>query len=653
LLDSHAMSNGPTKYLIAAMGIVGAWGLAAQAQDAPPDDNSTTVIEPPPPENLTDEDLAKLSGEEAIEIFDERPDKPFDRDTEVRLTGEQLAARGATDLATALALIPDVTVRDAGRGGFNIDIRGGRKGAVAVLVDGVLVSDPYYGTFDVSTIPVTDIVQIRVATTPMSPIDGPGGPGGVIEVLTRDAIGPQLVIARVTADSLPSFGMTGTARVALAKRWALRVSASGLGGAREMDLPGAATIGDQRRSASGAARLEYRKGDRRLAVDGFVDDRHYLAPPNEDDRANILMIDRETSARAQIKVDEKLGRLQLQGSYFVHWLHRTSRRFDDAALMNEVAVEDLEAIRSGGSILVTQPIDKEWRWVASVAASRDKALVFDQNFDHVRGDINLLNAAADIQFERKKWRVDAAIGLALPFDVDDGGVPVADPWPEGKLVGKYKARDTLELTATTGYKGRVPSLRERFDGMTGNPSLGPEKAFHAEIRAVEQRDRLRLEAAPFYRRTDGTVRTSMDPADDGRLVNLGALDIYGVDTQARVLVHAKAEVGGSYNFIRAKSDVSDEALDRLPHHRFDAWARFIANDRYSALARVRYFGRARDQGVFVDGYALLEANVTAQITKEYLAVLRVDDLLDVRPQTRDGYYLPGRVISIVLQGAWQ
>jgi hypothetical protein len=450
--------------------------------------------------------------------------------------------------------------------------------------------------------------------------------------------------------------MTGTARVALAKKLALRVSASGLGGAREMDLPGNATIGDQRRSSTGAGRLEYRDGDRRVAVDGFVDDRHYLAPPNEDDRANILMIDRETSARAQIKADDKLGKLQLQGQYFVHWLHRRSRRFDDPALMNQVSEEDLHAIRSGGSLLATQPIDKDWRWAASVAASRDKALVFDQNLDYVRGATNLLEGAADLQYEHKKWRLDGAVGIAIPFGVGAGSsvdAPDVDPWPEAKLVAKYKPRQTLELTATTGYKGRVPSLRERYDAVNGNPSLGPEKAFHAEIRAVEQRDRLRFELAPFYRRTNGTIRSSMDPADNGMLINLGDLDIYGIDTQARVLVHEKAEVGGSYSFIRAKSDTSDEPLDRLPHHRFDAWARFLANDRYSALARVRYFGPANDQGAQVSGYALVEANVTAQITKEYLAVLRVDDLLDARPQTRDGYYLPGRVISVVLQGAWE
>src|SRR5215211_6955840 len=140
-----------------------AWGTSAHAQEpeAPPGAD---------PNALSDEDLARLAEGETIEIYDERPDKPFDRDTEVRLTGEELAARGAVDLGTALALLPDVSVREAGRGGFNIDIRGARKGAVSILIDGVLVSDPYYGTFDVSTIPITDIVQIRVATTPQSPI---------------------------------------------------------------------------------------------------------------------------------------------------------------------------------------------------------------------------------------------------------------------------------------------------------------------------------------------------------------------------------------------------------------------------------------------------------------------------------------------------
>src|SRR3982751_4577002 len=114
------------KYLIAIAAGSSLWGAQARAQG-----------DPVPPAQLSDDDLLKISQGEAIEIFDERPDKPFDRDTEVRLTGEELAARGATDLATALALLPDVSVRDGGRGGFNIDIRGARKGGVGIIVAGV------------------------------------------------------------------------------------------------------------------------------------------------------------------------------------------------------------------------------------------------------------------------------------------------------------------------------------------------------------------------------------------------------------------------------------------------------------------------------------------------------------------------------------
>src|SRR2546423_11347770 len=142
-----------TNYLI-LFGV--AWGGIASAQgevaaQAPEIDCS----------GVTADDCALLKQTEAIPIYDERPDKPFDRDTEVRLTGEQLAARGATDLGSALALLPDVTIRDAGRGGMNIDIRGGRKGSVSVLIDGVLVRDPYYGTLDVTAIPITHLVHIR------------------------------------------------------------------------------------------------------------------------------------------------------------------------------------------------------------------------------------------------------------------------------------------------------------------------------------------------------------------------------------------------------------------------------------------------------------------------------------------------------------
>ena len=626
------------KWLVRATIAALAWGARAHAQ-AP---------EPPPP---TDDELVRLSQQETIEIYDERPDKPFDRDTEVRLTGEQLAARGAVDLGTALALIPDVTVRDAGRGGFNIDIRGARKGAVSVLIDGVLVTDPYYGTFDVSTIPITDIVQIRVATTPQSPIDGPGGPGGVIEVHTRDAIGRQVVIGRITADSLPSFGMTGTARVALIPHLALRLSASGLGGARDLDLPGNAAIGEHRYAGTGSARLEYRNGDRRIAADGFFDNRHYISPPSDEVRSTILMIDRETTARASAKADDKIAGFQLQAQVWTHYLERRSRFYPNADLETEQQVENLKALRSGGTALATRPFLRDFRWAVSTTVDFEKAAVSDIMNNTVRGHTTIVEAAGDLQYERHGFRADVSGGAAIPFGVD------AKPWPEGKAVLKYRY-DSHEVTATAAYKGRVPSLRERFDSVSGNPALGPERVAHGELRVVEHiTDRLHLELAPFYKHSTGTIRASVDPMNLGQMINLGTVNFWGADTQAKLTASRYLDVGGGYSYIKAQSIDGgvkrDDPLDRLPHHRWDAWAQVRPLAMVSALVRVKYFGSAIDQTVQVDGYATVEANVAAQIGRQYLAVLSVQDLTDEAPETRSGYHTAGRIVSLIMQGTWE
>ncbi len=591
---------------------------------------------------------------EVIELWDERPDKPFDRDTEIRLTGEELARRGATDLATALALLPDVNVRDAGRGGWIIDIRGARKGAVRVLIDGVSVSDPYYGTFDVSTIPITDIEQIRVSTAPGSPLDGPGAPGGVVEVHTRDAIGRRAVTARLTADSLPTFGASATGRTALAPDLALRLSTSATWGMRDFTLPTRSEIGEDRRATTGALRLEHRHGPRRLALDAFVDDRHYLPPPNQESAtANILVIDRESTARVQATYDDEVGKTQVQGRAWAHAMARRSRYFRDAELTDVATGEDLAALRVGGLGLVTRAFRKDWRWVASATIDHERAEVDAMTAGpvlHSEGGATLLEAAAGIQYARRTVRVDAAIGAAAPIGLG------ADPWPEAKLVVRGRPIPAIEVVATAARKGRTPTLRERFDSLSGNPALGPELASHGELRVIATpADGVRLEVAPFWRRTTGSVVA--DPMTN-QLVNLGQLDVRGVDVAARLRLHARATIGGSYALAldRARGDDTmawrDDPLDLLPDQRGDAWLQGTLPRTVVVTARGRWYGAAIDRTRPVDGYALLEASVSASLGGDWTAVLRCDDLLDAAHETRDGFHLPGRVGSLVVQGTW-
>jgi outer membrane cobalamin receptor len=230
----------------------------------------------------------------------------------------------------------------------------------------------------------------------------------------------------------------------------------------------------------------------------------------------------------------------------------------------------------------------------------------------------------------------------------------ADPWPEAKLVARWRPGfGGLELTGTVARKGRVPSLRERFDlVLGGNPKLAPEESYLYELRTIEQvNERVRFEVAPFFRHTTGLI--ILDPTTM-LLQNLSDVDFYGIDMLGRVRVHPMVEVGGAYDYIEATSaKTGPDPLPRLPHNRAEVWVQGTPDPRLSVLARVHYFGSTIDQQTTLPANTLLDVTATSPLSKKYLAVLRVDDLLDERPLTRAGYHTEGRVISLVLQGQWE
>ena len=174
----------------------------------------------------------------------------------------------------------------------------------------------------------------------------------------------------------------------------------------------------------------------------------------------------------------------------------------------------------------------------------------------------------------------------------------------------------------------------------GDPDLEPEHALHGELRAVLDRA-LRLELAPFYKHSSGQIRQM-----GGRFTNTGPLDIYGVDAIARYQLQ-RFELGGSYAYSSRRARRRRRSTP--PANKLDAWIPPVPG--HHGARRAKYMSTALDGGMEVGNYTLVEANVTAQLG-DYLAVVRVDDLLDKRPEVRAGYPSTGRVVSLVLQGTW-
>jgi outer membrane receptor protein involved in Fe transport len=572
----------------------------------------------------------------------------FEPDTERRLTGEDLVARGATTLADALDLIPEISVRAAGRGGLQADVRGARKSWLKILVDGVPVDDPYYGNFDLSSIPATDIIEIRVALAPASPLDGPGGPGGVIEVLTLRAHGADRLAARAQASDAPDANGWVGARTSIFSNLGVRLSGGGTWGGRDYDVTmtdgSRARLGQGTRQVSGSLRLESRSAGGDLGLDVFLQHRRYALPPSEEVGADVLLVDGEDSLRLGAWGETWARGWRLRGQAHAQVLERESRGFADASMAMLTTREALAADREGVALLGNRGVGPGLELVLAGYFDSEQARVTNL-VDRVQGGrAGVGEAAVGLKWRAGPLRADAAFGVSAPTG--------AAPWPEAKLRVGWRPREGLDLEVVGAHKGRVPTLRERYQLANGNAALDPERSSSLDVRvSARPVPWLELDTTGYVRAVAGYIRLDLAT---GKLANLGRLSFVGGEASAHVRPLDALGLGASWSYERARAeDTGDEPLDFLPHHRGDAWLKVRLGARVSAEGRVRYVDRRLDQQQVLPAYLTSDLSGSWMVRTGLRATVRVDNLLDRRFEVRaHGYRDPGRVVVLVVEAVW-
>ena len=617
---------------------------AAHAAAQPrPDDGGQWI-------QLDNGEWIRIDESEIIEVFAEREQKPFERDTRLELTGRELAARGITNLAEALEQIPALFVRELGRGGVQVNIRGARKAAVKVLIDGVPVDEVFYGTYDISSIPVTDIAQIRVSMSPASPIDGVGGPGGVIEVHTIDAAGPRLLNLRATASSLPSADVAATGRSELGGGFSMRGSITARLGLRAFEVAGDSgmeEVDEDRSAYTGAVRAEYRRDeDTRIVFDLFSQERQMVVPPGEDGVEDIIAIDGESSTRFGASADLSRRGWRFQGRTYAQLLDRRSTRHSDPAMDEPGRAEDLRGTRAGLGLLANRPVFGKVHLLASATIDTESGEL-ESDTAVTSGQSTMAATAAGAQVDLGRVRIHGSVGLAAPLE--RGG---ASPWPEAKLTVRYRPDPALELEATAARKGRLPTLRERFRPDIGNPDLAPEIASFVEVAStLRPVDGLELRSAAYVRDTDGLIRFD---GERSTLINVDDLVLRGVDVAITATPHRLLRLGAAYSFTDSYSPTfGHDSLDFLPHHRIEGWTGVVTR-RVRGRLRLRYVSEQIDQTTIIDARTIADASVFGRISRALEASLRIDNLGGDRYLLRRGGLMaPGRVVMLSVHSTWQ
>jgi outer membrane receptor protein involved in Fe transport len=607
---------------------------------------------------------------EEIEVSAQRVAEAAKPDTELRVTRRQLIERGVTNLAQALDIVLDTAVRISGRGGYQVDVRGSRKGGVLILLDGVPISDPFVGNFDVSSIPATDIAEIRVSLTPASPLDGPGGNGGVIEVLTRGASGPKSLRALVQASDSPGGVAAVSGRAAVAEGLSIRASGGATIGLHDYSLTGSEAGQSSREDARGGnagLRIEKRFEASRMLADLAVARRRFLIPPVEPfdlltaSTFNLTFVDREDVFRGVVGAERRIERLLLTARAFSLVIDRDQSHYSEPARARLTQEEHVFAHRSGGTAQADWFASDDLRLTLaahlSVEGGRSRTNFVSPTGEPFLPSENagvapIAEPAAGFAFRFTEWlALDGAAGVAFPIGL---GAP---PWPEAKLTATFTPTTAVQVRITGARKGRLPNLSERFDPLKGNKSLDPEQGTSADVAIIYKPRRwLSLELGAYARLVQGFIRLGSFPGVGMINANLGDVAVDGLEARADLAPFPWLFLGGAYTYGHSAwttapppGALGRSPLDFFPAHRFDVSTGVRRGQDMGIWARARYLGARSDNGT--DLAAVTTVDATAFVRVDELRVtLRAENLLDNAYEIRAGVLGFGRTLFLGLEG---
>jgi len=569
-----------------------------------------------------------------------------------------IAASGAETLADILATIPGVEVRDNGYAGSvrTASVRGGAGGHVVVVVDGARLNDARTGSVDLSAIPLAGVERIEVLRSGASALYGPDAVAGVVYVTTR----------RTGRDTL-SVGVSTTAYPLAA--------ASGLDAllaSQAFRAGGIASLGSATLSASGG--VERAAGSLPVATDGSsgsvrgntallsaYGDLGVVAPllggvgkasafgryadkgvPGSVSYPSLVAAQSEYQARGLVSWSSD-ALLDGAASVYADLNGSWSRlRYEDS----DYGTDDTHDSLGAEANLRTEAL------LGPVVGRAGLALGVDGAASTAIGDRNRLSAGAYAAPELAlgDFTVAPSVRYDLYSDFLAGlSYGIGAAWRSGSFVVKANGQ--------SAYK--APTFNDLYwpaDSWTaGNPELGPERSWSAELGAEYAAPGFSVGAYPYVRYVDDMIAWVdadgwMGP-EPSKPVNIDTALYLGAD------LSASGELGPafgslSYGYALAK-DLSDGSafatagrLALVPLHTVKAelGARLGAlKASFDASYRI---GRLDSSGDAMPDVFLLGVSAEYEAAEGAFVGLSCDNLLDAAYIENPGYPMPGLSVTL-------
>jgi iron complex outermembrane receptor protein len=615
--------------------------------------------------------LPYFVGEVVVSGEDDSP--PGTVDT---MDAEAITASGAVNVAEALELLPGVSLSTGARNESKIWVRGYEQSNVLVLLDGVPISDPYYGDLDLGQLPIFDVARITVTRGGASSLYGPNGLGGVINVVTL-----QGGASRKSAGQL---------------RWTENRTVLAHGS-----------------SGGGGDRLGWYVGLGFERSDGWDLSADFESSPFEDggtrgnsdfERASALLrlgwrLDEASSLYASLRwIDAEKGipfhttrpAGFVKFARFPEWRQATLALGYQRSLRNGGAVRgqlfglgfentlevfndpELESLRLessfsdrayGGHLIGEWPVAERHSLGAALHLRKDRHLKTELYPDGSVDPRERYEAWTSSISVEDRWRVGARTRLIASLAVEHLDVAEAQSLRStngtAELVDDELRNDTLlspqiELRSDLGSRwstsvavyrrSRFPTMRQLYGTDPANPELRPQRNTGVDLGLEYLAGTTTVRGNLFADRVDDLIsRQGRDePFRNQDEAELRGLELRVLGT-ARWLDYRVSWTGFDHRFTRSAEGL--EEIPWVPRQQLELLARARLGQRFELSAtwlasgtRVYYdFGAKRE----LERYSTLDLGAAARLGGLELTV-RIENLLDENFEQEEGFPQPGR-----------
>lgn len=621
------------------------WAAPAWAQDDGEQDNGPPII------------FADTKRTDILVSASRSRDRLYPEDytgSALVITAEQFEQRQTRDIADVLRDVPGVAVAGVA-GQTQIRLRGSEGNHVLVLVDGIEVSDPFAGEFDVGTLQAEPGARLEVLRGAQSALYGSDAIGGVVAYESASGIDQAGFAARLeggtqgTVNGAARYGYAGSGWDAALS--AVLVSTDGQpnarGGSRDIGRDSYTLAG--KGSVNVSDTLTLRAAARFIRTEGQFNDSDF------DDTSPTFgfTIDSPGVGFTNEAVYALVGaRFDALGG---DWTHDLSA---------QVAEIKRETDSPFGLTSASEGDRVKASYVTAFRLADDHNLTFAADWER-ESFRNALAASGGFTGRRAveqtgfvgEYRYSGEafdLSAALRHDINDRFADATT----FRVGAGYRIIATTRVRAAAGSGVKNPGFFELYGFVSGqfigNEALRPEKSTGWEVGLDQQiGDSASVAVTYFDSELEGEIFTTFPPpnfiATPANRTTVSKQR--GVEVSLNARIADQWSLDAAYTYLDAEENGVEEV--RRPEHIASAALTWTApGDAASATLVVRHNGATPDVAftdpsfvpvrVTLDDYTLVNLNARVKLSDAISGFARVENLLDEEYEQVFSFVSPGR-----------